>query len=205
MTLAVAPELKATPVRDRKESPSVDVHSAYDGSNVVFRLLRMTSWGPGLMNLGYYRFRGWLAFVNLLGDLEKAQQRLVEETMRLLDIQSNDSVLDVACGRGKSSFIMSCHHPDASIIGLDLLQPNIDTARLLFGGSGRLSYQQGTAMDLDFADGRFDRVQCLEAAFHFPDRSRFLRESARVLVGRLSRAETDRLEQVRHPSVPEDV
>ena len=56
-----------------------DVHAAYDGSNVLFRLLRMITWGPGLMNLGYFRFRGPFAFLNLIVNLEKTQRRLVEE------------------------------------------------------------------------------------------------------------------------------
>jgi len=160
---------------------SPDVHSAYDGSNVLFRLLRMTSWGPGLMNLGYFTFRGPLAPLNLVVNLEATQERLVRETLKLLAVGPNHRVLDVACGRGKSSFIMNCLHPDASIVGLDLLEPNINAARYLFGGASRLSYQNGNAMDLQFDDGQFDRVQCLEAAFHFPDRARFLSEASRVL------------------------
>ena len=44
--------------------PELDVHAAYDGSNVLFHLLRMTTWGPGLMNLGWFRFRGPFAWMN---------------------------------------------------------------------------------------------------------------------------------------------
>jgi SAM-dependent methyltransferase len=76
---------------------------------------------------------------------------------------------------------MHCLHPQARIIGLDLLARNIEVARLLFGCSPELSYEPGNAMDLEFADRSVDRIQCLEAAFHFPDRSRFLREAFRVL------------------------
>ncbi|WP_197453328.1 class I SAM-dependent methyltransferase [Caulifigura coniformis] len=158
-----------------------DVHAAYDGSNVLFRLLRMISWGPGLMNLGYFRFRGPFAFLNLLINLENTQRRLVGKSIELLDVKGAQKILDVACGRGKSSFMMHCLNPEATIVGLDLLQRNIDVARLLFGCSPRLSYENGNAMHLEFESGSFDRVQCLEAAFHFPDRSRFLQEAFRVL------------------------
>lgn len=187
MQTAVAPDFATDvlqpfdPETSSPESTSLDVHSAYDGSSVLFQLLRMSSWGPGLMNLGWFRFRGWLAGLNLVCNLEFCQRRLVERTLKLLHVQPHHRVLDVACGRGKSSFIMNCIHPQASIIGLDLLEPNIHTAKLLFGGSPRLSYQQGSAMDLEFDDAQFDRVQCLEAAFHFPDRAHFLKEAARVL------------------------
>ena len=133
------------------------------------------------MNLGYFKFHGPLSFLNLVVNLEKTQLKLVQQTMRLLDVGEKHSVLDVACGRGKSSFIMSCLRPQATVIGLDLLEANINAARFLFGGSPGLSYQNGNAMELDFEDRRFDRIQCLEAAFHFPDRSRFLSEANRVL------------------------
>lgn len=177
----VAPTLElCADDRNDRESPQ-DVHSAYDGSNVLFRLLRLTTWGPGLMNLGYFKFRGPLAFLNLATDLERAQRKLVLKTLELLDVRPDHDVLDVACGRGKSSFIMHCLHPQARIVGVDLLARNIEVARLLFGCSPELSYTPGNAMDLEFPDQSVDRIQCLEAAFHFPDRSQFLREAWRVL------------------------
>ncbi len=161
--------------------PAQDVHAAYDGSNVLFNLLRLITWGPGLMNLGYFRFRGPFAFLNLLVNLEKTQRELVQRSLDLLQIERDQRVLDIACGRGKSSFMMHCLHPEAAIVGLDLLERNIEVARLLFGCSPRLSYQSGNAMSLDFEAESFGRVHCLEAAFHFPDRRLFLQEAFRVL------------------------
>jgi len=158
-----------------------DVQAAYDGSNVLFRLLRLTTWGPALMNLGYFRFRGPFALLNLFEDLESTQRRLVLKTLSLLKIAPGQQVLDVACGRGMSSFMMHCTEPQASITGMDLLPQNVEVARVLFGQSPGLSYGVGNAMELPFPDGSFDRVQCLEAAFHFPSRARFLQEAFRVL------------------------
>lgn len=158
-----------------------DVSMSYDGSNVVYRLLRMESWGPALMNLGFYRFRGWFALLNFLFSMEYAQRRLVMKAIGLLDVHAHDHVLDIACGRGKSSFIVSCMFPEATVIGMDLVPGNIDVAKTLFDNVPNLSYEEGNAMQLAFPDGSFDRVMCLEAAFHFPDREQFLREASRVL------------------------
>jgi ubiquinone/menaquinone biosynthesis C-methylase UbiE len=158
-----------------------DVQAAYDGSNVLFRLLRLTTWGPALMNLGYFRFRGPFTFLNLFEDLESTQRRLVLKTLSLLKIAPGQHVLDVACGRGMSSFMMHSTEPRASITGMDLLPQNVEVARVLFGHSLGLPYRVGNAMELPFPDGSFDRVQCLEAAFHFPSRARFLQEAFRVL------------------------
>ena len=65
--------------------------------------------------------------------------------------------------------------------GVDLLPENTQVARTLFGNLPGLNYVVGNALDLELGDQSFDRVHCLEAAFHFPDRARFLREAYRVL------------------------
>lgn len=158
-----------------------EVGSSYDGSNAVFRLLRMETWGPALMNLGWYPFRGPLASLNVLVNLELAQRQLVMKSLSLLDIQPRHHVLDVACGRGKSSFIIHCLTPTANVVGMDLLTQNIHVADTLFDKLPNLRYTQGDACDIPFADASFDRLHCLEAAFHFPDRAEFLREAFRVL------------------------
>ncbi|MDB5339854.1 MAG: Phthiotriol/phenolphthiotriol dimycocerosates methyltransferase [Planctomycetaceae bacterium] len=159
----------------------MNVAESYDGTNVVFRALRLATWGPTLLNLGYYPFAGGLSFLNVMSNMELAQQRLVRKSIELLQVSPEDRVLDVACGRGKSSFMVQALHPRTTVIGIDLLDRNVQVARTLFDQVGGLSYRVGNAMDLDFQDASFDRVMCLEAAFHFPDRQRFLREAARVL------------------------
>jgi SAM-dependent methyltransferase len=72
-------------------------------------------------------------------------------------------------------------YPGCTVTGLDLLPENIQVAKTLFGNLPGLSYRVGNAMDLELADESFDRVHCLEAAFHFSDRARFIREAYRVL------------------------
>jgi SAM-dependent methyltransferase len=166
---------------DHQRVAPLNVQNSYDGSNVVFRLLRMETWGPALMNLGYHRFRGPLAFLNVVANLEMAQRRLVMQSVDLLDVGRRHEILDVACGRGKSSFIVHCLFPEATVVGLDLLDDNVQVARTLFDQVDNLSYVSGNAMQLDFPNDSFDRVMCLEAAFHFPDREQFLREAHRVL------------------------
>ncbi len=166
------------------DSPRVtftNIAESYDGTNVVYRALRLEAWGPTLLNLGYYSFGGCFSFLNLMPNMELAQQRLVRKSVELLQVLPGHRVLDVACGRGKSSFMVHCLHPDATVTGIDLLDRNVQVAQTLFDQVRNLSYRPGNAMDLDFPDASFDRVMCLEAAFHFPDRQRFLSEVSRVL------------------------
>lgn len=169
----------APPKVPASRDPS-QILASYDGSKALFRLLRLSEWGPVLMNLGYYRYRWPFGILNHISP-EAAQRNLVKKAVELLHVGQGNQVLDVACGRGESSFILKCLNPHASVVGMDLLTENIQVASTLFGGVGELRYQSGDAMHLPFPDGSMDRVLCIEAAFHFPDRGQFLREAYRVL------------------------
>lgn len=177
---ALADERRNGATGHAKAAPA-GVGATYDGSTAVYRLLRLEAWGSPLMNLGYYAFGGPLAVLNVLAEVPAAQHRLVLRSVGLLDVQPEHQVLDVACGRGTSSYILSCLHPQASVVGLDLVPGHVAAARTLYGNARELSYAAGDAMLLDYPDGSFDRLMCLEAAFHFPDRGQFLREAFRVL------------------------
>ncbi len=164
------------------------VGSAYDASNITFRVLRAFGWGP-LLNLGYYRFGKPLTLLNFLATplifapffrLPVAQLRLVHKSVALLQLGGGRRVLDVGCGRGTSAYVMANAFPHVQVSGVDLLPENVAVARTLYGNTPNLTYVEGDAIDLDFPAGAFDRVLCLEAAFHFPDRRRFLGELARV-------------------------
>src|SRR5262245_61929687 len=96
-------------IADTDTSP-VHPEFSYDGSEPVFRLLRLETAGAALMNLGYFGLRGPLAVLNILRSLGKAQRRLVMKSVELLQVSDRHNVLDVACGRGESSYIIQCLH-----------------------------------------------------------------------------------------------
>ena len=165
------------------------IAQAYDASHVTFRVLRAFGWGP-LLNFGYYPLAPPLTLLNFmllplpltpLLNLSAAQLRLVHRSVGLLALVEGARVLDVGCGRGLSSFVMASSYPHARVSGLDLLARHVDVARTLYGNTPNLAYSRGDAMALPFAAGAFDRLLCLEAAFQFPDRGRFLGEAHRVL------------------------
>ncbi len=157
------------------------VASSYDGSTAIFRLLRDSSWGPALMNLGWFNLRGPFAFFNLTANLADRQRALAERSIGLMDLQAGQDVLDVACGRGMTSYMIRRAHPTVRVTGLDLLPENVQVARTLFANQPGLEYEVGDATSLPYPDATFDRIHCLEGAFHFPDRGRFLIEAGRVL------------------------
>jgi MPBQ/MSBQ methyltransferase len=165
------------------------IGTAYDASYVTFRVLRAFGWAP-LLNLGYYPFGTPFTFLNFLVTpflfapilrLPAAQLRLVQRSVALLDLPRGRRVLDVGCGRGTSAFVMACMFPHAQVAGIDVLPENVAVARTLYGNTPNLTYGVGDAMQLDVPDRSVDRVLCLEAAFHFPNRAQFLRELSRVV------------------------
>jgi SAM-dependent methyltransferase len=148
----------------------------YDGSCLTFQLLRACGWGT-LLNLGFFRLSDWL--LNPLR-LDVAQERLAGRSIELLNVADGDRVLDVACGRGKTSYMVAMKHPGSSVTGIDILTSNVAIASDMWGNTRNLDYEVGDATRLEFADSSHERMLCLEAAFHF-DREAFLRESRRIL------------------------
>ncbi len=167
-----------------KSAGAQPLTQVYAGQPITLRMLRAMGWGPELLNLGYFRWRGPLVFLNLIPShlhLSVTQHHLLRKAAAFLGIQRGDRVLDVACGRGKSSYYLAGAHPGAEVEAIDLLPENVQIAQSLYAHTRGLTYRAGDAMNLPFSPGAFDKVFCLEAAFHFPDRSRFLAEAARVL------------------------
>ena len=89
--------------------------TVYDGGSVTLRVLRALGWGPELLNLGYFRFRGLLNVLNLIPSgsrLAATQKELVRQTVRALAPVRGDQVLDIACGRGFAAyytvFVVAC-------------------------------------------------------------------------------------------------
>jgi MPBQ/MSBQ methyltransferase len=154
----------------------IEVQQAYNGSHVYFQFLRACGWG-NLMNLGYSKW--WDLYLYPFRS-EIAQERLVNESISLLEVQPQQQVVDVACGKGRSSFFLAMRYPTATIVGVDKLPEQVEIAKTLYSNTLNLSYVSGDAEALPFADQSVDRVHCLEAAFHF-DRTQFLREVNRVL------------------------
>ena len=176
-------------VDDFVNLPDEKIEMAYDGSKVTFKLLRLFGWGP-LNNLGYFRFRSPFSIMNVTTSLLKnkilfllpeAQRRLIVKSIGLLDIQKGEKILDVGCGKGMSSFLLANTHPEALVTGVDILSRNINASKALFGGAHNLRFAIDDAMKLSCGDKVFDKIMCVEAAFHFPDKTKFLLEAFRVL------------------------
>jgi erythromycin 3''-O-methyltransferase len=127
-------------------------------------------------NLGYWRDSPESA-----DDACQAMADLVADAAAL---SPDDHVLDVACGFGEQDLVWIGDQAVSSLVSVDVTHSHIEwlsaTASERSVGD-RLAVVGASATELPFFAADFDRVVCIEAAFHFPSRAVFLGEAARVL------------------------
>ena len=153
----------AAPDPKRYELKSMHLARTYDGSKLPVKFLNASGWGP-LLNLGYFEVKR-LPF--LIGGLNHFQRSLVKKSVELLNPQPNESILDLACGKGWTTQFIAQY--GSKTIGLDLCKPHIQSAQSNYGNGKNISFIQGDATRLgDVATpNSIDKIHCLEAAFHF--------------------------------------
>jgi microcystin synthetase protein McyJ len=140
---------------------------------------------PMWHNLGYWKT------ARTIGD---ASADLARYVGRAADIGPGQDVLDVGCGCGEQDVLWARELQPARIVAIDITPRRVELARTRVAGAGvgdRVEVRVGSATELPFADGSFDRVVALECALHFRTRERFFAEAFRVLRagGRLATAD----------------
>lgn len=137
--------------------------------------------GVPMINMGYWRGVAaadpdglWKATLQL--------SRLIGETAELGP--GDHDVLDVGCGYGTNALACMEAFGPQRIVALNIAGEQIARGRQVLAASrfaARVAFQQGSAVRIPQPDASFDKVVSIEAAFHFPPRSAFLREARRVL------------------------
>ncbi|CCH29601.1 methyltransferase domain-containing protein [Actinosynnema sp. NPDC047251] len=160
------------------------IADSYNDNSVLFRVLGHVGWGD-LVNVGYLT---WPTLPLALGGLGWFQRRLVRRSLALLDARPGEAVLDACCGRGLTTAWLA--RRGCRAVGVDIQPEQVAQARARFGRQpgARFAVADVTAPparagDVDLPDGGFDRVHCLEAAFHFgaDGRRAFLASAHRLL------------------------
>jgi cyclopropane fatty-acyl-phospholipid synthase-like methyltransferase len=134
-----------------------------------------------LINLGYWK--------EVSSDdpegLWKATQALFRLTAETAELNSADQrVLDVGCGYGTNSVFCLTQYAPAHMVGLNICDLQVRRCReqaARMSLQDRLRFDTGSATAMPYPEKSFDKLVSVEAAFHFPPRSAFLREAMRVL------------------------
>jgi len=106
-----------------------------------------------------------------------AGDRLMEKLLESIP-EKRGRILDVACGKGETSRYLSRYYEPANITGINISDKQLEHCR---SNVPEATFLKMDAVTMDFADASFDAVICVEAAFHFNTRQRFLQEALRVL------------------------
>jgi SAM-dependent methyltransferase len=110
-------------------------------------------------------------------DPKLASETLVEMLIGLLP-SAPARILDVGFGQGASVRELCRRYGSSNVVGVNIAADQVERAR----ASGvDCDLRVMDAVDLDFEPGSFDAILCVEAAFHFDSREKFLKRAFTAL------------------------
>jgi ubiquinone/menaquinone biosynthesis C-methylase UbiE len=129
------------------------------------------------------------------GEAEKMQNHhldITEKTLRLMDLRPGERVLDLGCGSGWATRLLSRlvgEGPEGfgQVVGLDVSDEMIRQARAASRDFENILYVWGSALQIPWEENFFDKVLSVESFYYYPDQDRSLAELFRVMapLGRL--------------------
>jgi ubiquinone/menaquinone biosynthesis C-methylase UbiE len=120
---------------------------------------------------------------NKLADENETSLMLYEKVSNLhnLQLQNGSMILEVGCGRGGGLFHLAQKYPMYNFIGIDFSGKAIEHATNEFK-LHNLKYMVGNAHALPFDNASVSLVINIESSHCYPDFSKFLSETKRVLI-----------------------
>lgn len=108
---------------------------------------------------------------------KEACETLMEKLLAVVP-EKKGKILDVACGKGATSRHLLNYYPPEAVTGINISERQLEKAR---ANAPDCDFRLMSATEMDFEDETFDAIICVEAAFHFDTREKFLQEAVRVL------------------------
>ncbi len=126
---------------------------------------------------------GWLGRLNLWS-MNRRHSDLTDWGLRHVSIKSQDTILDVGCGGGRTVQKLAAIATTGKVYGIDHSEASVAASRRTNRQEiekGRVEIQGGSVSHLPFADRTFDLVTAVETHYYWPDLLRDFREILRVL------------------------
>ncbi len=119
-------------------------------------------------------------------EMEQHHISIAEQTIRLMDLNSGDRVLDLGCGAGWATRILARAVEGGpagagQVIGLDVSDEMIRRARAASREFENVLYVWGSATEIPWEEDYFQKVLSIESFYYYPDQGAALDELFRVM------------------------
>jgi MPBQ/MSBQ methyltransferase len=126
---------------------------------------------------GFSHFFNYGYWEDNIHDQKSACENLVEKLLSFIPAKEG-TILDVACGKGATCRYLLKYYEPQNITGVNISEKQLETCRQIVPDA---TFLQMDATNLNFENQSFNNIICVEAAFHFHTRKKFLLEAYRVL------------------------
>ncbi|MCX6334780.1 MAG: class I SAM-dependent methyltransferase [Bacteroidia bacterium] len=123
-------------------------------------------------------------YINESDSFVQAQNNLTDYCISLLKPIKNKEILEIGCGNGVQALYINANYGPARITGIDINKANIDIANSEKDRADidNVHFLVDDAQNLtQIPSNSADVLLNIESAFHYPDKSAFLKEVYRVL------------------------
>lgn len=119
-------------------------------------------------------------------EMERHHISIAEQTIRLMNLQPGERVLDLGCGAGWASRILARLVADngegkGQVVGLDVSDEMISRARAGSKDFDNIMFVWGSAAKIPWQENFFDAVLSIESFYYYPDQEMALAELFRVM------------------------
>lgn len=113
--------------------------------------------------------------------MEEGHSDVVQQVIETMDVRAGDQILDLGCGNGWATRLLAQLAPGSQAIGVDAAPAMIARAEELHSFTIRARYEKSTFEELDFPDGKFQRVFSMEALYYSAEPAKVIAEMHRLL------------------------
>jgi MPBQ/MSBQ methyltransferase len=178
----------------RKDADAELIESSYDKDSLASQINNYYDQAfyssDGIMGilLGGTEYRNIGYWDETTATQNQASERLQDALLDFIP-EKTGRILDVACGMGASTRRLLNHYPAENVWAINISEKQLESVRKNAPGCNA---QVMNAVDMKFDDDFFDNILCIEAAFHFETRRKFLEDAHRILKkgGRLVLSDT---------------
>lgn len=119
-------------------------------------------------------------------EMEQHHASIAEQTIRLMALRRGDRVLDLGCGAGWATRILAKaveggNEGSGQVVGLDVSDEMVRRARAASRDFNNILYVWGSATEIPWEPGYFDKVLSIESFYYYPDQDAALGELFRVI------------------------